>query len=132
VKDCPNQATTRDAKLYPMPKDDAVKREWMKICGMPGKAQDISESTFVCKIHFVQEDLHSFKCKQIMSFGNPCICFKFRLVPDGVRPTLYLPSEGQKFFDTLHARDKRVEARERKKMVKELLGKPDNGQVSER
>jgi hypothetical protein len=120
VVDCVNEETTKDAKLYLFPNEHATRQEWMKMCGIQ---TTMPKTAWICQIHFDFEDVHSFRCRQLMADGGPCVCFHAATLQEGVIPKHFLPAEGQKHIDFLTARSKRIEKRDKKKIVKEILDK---------
>lgn len=58
-----------------------------------------------------------------MADGGPCVCFKSIQLQKGVLPKHFLTREGKKRLDFLTARSNRIEHRDKKKMVQEILDK---------
>jgi hypothetical protein len=113
-------------KRHKFPTDLDVKREWLKLCGIPSSALHMDLN--ICQDHFAPEDTHKKLCKMIMLSGKPCFCGG-KTIPDGVKPTLLLPPEGQKYLESQLYRKNLIEGRTRKKIVAELLKSSDKTYV---
>lgn len=91
----------------------------MKLCGI----QTLPKVAWICHAHFEKDDLHSFQCRQMMADGGQCVCYRRAQVNKGAIPKLFLPEEGQQFLNSLTARSKRIEKRDKKRLVDEILAK---------
>jgi hypothetical protein len=83
-------------KSYPFPSDPALRREWVKFCGLDPN-EELPLTAHVCYVHFPENIRHTFQCSILgVHKVQVCKCSVVKIDPNCV-PSLYPPAFKYKY-----------------------------------